>query len=399
MDHRQIILNTLEGRPTPFLPFIPRLDLWYNGNRHCGTLPDRFKNASLRDICDELGVGFHTTTADMSDFRDVPDADADIGLGIYHIKGNPYVITLHNVGRTVDRSVPGVTRTTYETPYGKLSAATTYDDRMSESGITMRVVTERLIKSPEDFRAAGYIFDNIELTPDYEPLRRYQEEFLGDRGLAAAWAQTQTCAMQLIEKELMKFEDFVLEMYTEPEEVEELASHIEPYLDRINDICTASPAQLVTCGGNYDVTITYPELFAKYFTPILRRKADKAHAAGKYLIAHTDGESSFLLEEFVKAGFDIADSVAPAPLTKLTLREFYDALSPTVTIWGGVPSIAMLEETMSDKEFSAYIDDLFSQIGSGKHFIVSVADTLPPKAKFSRIEHLAAVCRSFGPIG
>ena len=398
MNYKQIILDTIAGRPTPFLPFVPRMDLWYRGNEYCGTLPDKYKNTPLRDICDELGVGYHTTTADMSDFCDFPDADADIGLGIYHINANPYKITLHNVKRTVDRSVPGITRTTYETPYGTLSAATAYDNRMAESGATMRVTTERLIKSADDFKAAGYIYDNLELTPDYERLQKFQDEFLQDRGVAAAWAQAQTCAMQLIEKELMKFEDFVLEMYMEPEGVEELASHIDPYLDRINDICTASPAQLVTCGGNYDVSITYPDLFSKYFTPALQRKAKKAHNAGKYLIAHTDGESNCLIDEFIKSGFDIADSVSPAPLTKLTLREFYDALSPVMTIWGGVPSIALLEDTMSDSEFYSYIDGLFTQIGNGKHLIVSVADTLPPAAKFNRIEHLAKVCREFGPI-
>ena len=85
-------------------------------------------------------------------------------------------------------------------------------------------------------------------------------------------------------------------------------------------------------------------------------------------------------------------------MTKLTFEEYRQAFGDQITIWGGIPSILMLEESISDNKFYKYMDELFTNIGSGSHLILSVADTLPPATKFERIEHIARMAREFGPV-
>ena len=85
-------------------------------------------------------------------------------------------------------------------------------------------------------------------------------------------------------------------------------------------------------------------------------------------------------------------------MTSLTLREIREAFAGKITIWGGIPSVSVLENSMNDYEFDAYLDDLFIQMGAGDHLILSIADTAPPGMKFSRMERIARLAREFGPV-
>lgn len=69
-----------------------------------------------------------------------------------------------------------------------------------------------------------------------------------------------------------------------------------------------------------------------------------------------------------------------------------------ITIWIGIPSVSVLENSKADHELDAYLDDLFVQMGAGDHLILSIAGTAPPGIKFSRLERIARMARSFGPV-
>ena len=396
MTFRERILNTIAGKPTDQLPFVPRLDLWYKANSRRGTLPDKYKNATLKDIVEDMDVGYHCLLPDFSLFE-YEDGDADIGLGVYHLAVNCYETIFHNVEKIIDRSVAGTTRTTYRTPKGDITTTCVLDDRMRDAGITLWVVKEHAIKSQDDWEAVAYIFENAEIIPRYDRLEKFQA-FVGDRAEAVAYAHTQACAMHLLIKDLMPITDFYCMMYDDPEALEQLAARIEPYMTRLFDVVSNAPSKLVFSGGNFDASVTASSMYKSYIMPQVRIRADKCHAMGKYLICHTDGENLGLMPYLLESRFDVADSICPAPMTKLDLSEYLEAFRDKVTIWGGVPSIAVLEESMDDKTFYKYVDDMFKKLGDGKRFILSIADTTPPDAKFERIELLARLAKEFGPV-
>ena len=66
-----------------------------------------------------------------------------------------------------------------------------------------------------------------------------------------------------------------------------------------------------------------------------------------------------------------------------------------ITIWGGLPSICILEEYMNDYEFDKYIYELLQSLGAGEHIILSFADTTPPDGKFKRILKVKKLAESF----
>jgi hypothetical protein len=123
------------------------------------------------------------------------------------------------------------------------------------------------------------------------------------------------------------------------------------------------------------------------------------HTEGKYLLTHTDGENTGLLDLYLASGFDIADSICPAPMTRLTFKEVYDHFNGRITIMGGIPSVILLRDSMSDYEFEAYLDRFFAELGQGDHLILGISDTTPPAAEFERLNKIAEYIRRFGPVG
>ena len=115
------------------------------------------------------------------------------------------------------------------------------------------------------------------------------------------------------------------------------------------------------------------------------------------MLTHCDGENRDLLPQFPKCGFDVAESVCPAPMTHCSLAQLRSAV-PTITIWGGIPSISLLQSTMSDREFEAYLGDLFDNLGRGDRLILGVSDNVPPEADLARLDSIRQKIEDFGPV-
>jgi hypothetical protein len=122
------------------------------------------------------------------------------------------------------------------------------------------------------------------------------------------------------------------------------------------------------------------------------------HGQGKYLLTHTDGENQGLLGHYVASEFDIADSVCPSPMTRLSIGQVRAAFAGRITIMGGIPSVALVRDSMTDAQFERYLDAFFAQIGRGDHLILGVSDTTPPAADFRRLRIIADRVEAFGPV-
>jgi len=396
MTYRERMLATLAGRPTDCLPFVPRLDLWYKSNKYRGTLPDQYRNASLLDIAEDLDIGYHAVVPDYQTFDDPLDV-VDRALGMWRVKHMPFRTALNGIQRNI--SYDGdFTSVEYLTPVGKIRTKMLYNESMRSAGITLSHVVEKALKTVDDYEALGYIYEHADPRPYYEGLAQFKEE-IGERGLIGGIATMGASPMHEILHELMTYEEFVYAYYDNQDELQRLASRMSAYHHKTIELAIASPADFIHVGTNYDLQITWPDFMAEHVAPHLASTAEKIHAAGKLLLTHTDGENTNLLPYFVAGHIDIADSVCPAPLTMLTLKQVRDAFKGSgITIWGGVASVAVLENSMSDREFDAYLDQLLSDIGDGDRLILSIADTAPPDMKFSRLERIAKLAKEFGPV-
>ena len=398
MTVKERILATLQGKPTDVIPFVPRLDIWYNANSKASTLPHPYEKATLQEITDELGLGYHAIVPTFKDFID-SDGDLDVGLGLYHLKNHPYRLRFHNIKRSYRRDASGKLCVEYETPKGKITTTVVHTEEMKKSGMTLYVIREHAIKSYEDYAAMAYILENAEVVPYYDDFAKFKDEFIGHRGVAVALSAMFAGAGHYLVKELMSIDTFYYEMIDRPDEMTAFVQAIKPFCNKLFNAALNSPAEIVLSGANYDTSITAPNMFEEYILPDLQEQSERLHSVGKYLATHTDGENTGLLPLYARAGFDIADSICPSPMTKISLEETRRVFeNSNITIWGGIPSISVLESIMDDYTFEKLIDDTFSCIGAGNRMILAIADTVPPATKFERILHIAKKAREFGPV-
>ena len=53
MNNKERMLAVISDQAVDRIPYVPRLDLWYRANARAGSLPPKYKNASLIDMVDD----------------------------------------------------------------------------------------------------------------------------------------------------------------------------------------------------------------------------------------------------------------------------------------------------------------------------------------------------------
>ena len=70
-------------------------------------------------------------------------------------------------------------------------------------------------------------------------------------------------------------------------------------------------------------------------------------------------------------------------------------MGPGITVWGGIPSVLLLESATTDQAFDEFLGDLFKILEVENQFILGVSDNVPPDANLCRIEEITKRVESF----
>ncbi len=385
MTHRQRMLMAMRGEMPDILPYVPRIDLWYNANSVAGTLPKKHKGRTQDEISRAEGWALHKIVPEYLKVRK-PEHSLHRAIGIYSLKELVFRCKFSSDVEIKVNREGDVTHVEYHTPVGMVSTATIYTEEMRKSGASITWVKERVIKKPEDYRVVGYIFENLELIPDFDDFMKWKND-IGEDGVAA----TRGCGlggaspMHFIQKDFIDATEFYYHYHDHQKEMRALAGIIEDYFNQALKIIADSPGEAVLWGSNFDDMITYPSLFEKEMLPWIRKAADILGSKGKIVICHCDGENLGLMDLIRDSGMDVAEAVTPYPMTKVKIEEYYQRWSDKLTIWGGIPEVLLMEETATDEDLECYLDHLFKAVAPGRRFIVGIGDTTPAHAVFDRL--------------
>jgi hypothetical protein len=385
MTERERILAAIRGDVPDRMPWVPRLEFWYRARLRNGTMPAELSGLTLNEVAERLGVGCYSSVPDFTRTEEETDM-LDRGLGIFNLPVLPYRITLQDVERRVTRS--GRERAVeYCTPTGCLRTAEIFTEEMLDAGASISWQTAHAIRQAHDFEIAAWIFSHLKVEPRPDGYAARRKE-VGDRGVAVGYVIGTTCPVHHIMKELLPVEQFFYALHDYPEKIEMLAEAMEPYYRGMQQIVAGSPAEVVLLGGNYDDAITHPRFFETYILPWLHDYAQCLHARGKYLMTHTDGENRRLIPLYLRAGFDIADSVCPAPMTRMTIDEIREAFGDRITIWGGIPSVLLCPDSAGETQFRSWVDDLIGRYGHQSRFVLGVSDMVTADVAWERLAYI-----------
>jgi len=404
MTSKERLLAAARGDMPDRLPYAPRMVNWWIANMTRNTLPEKYRDFSLTEILDDMGVDHHwydahMKTRDISQYYDLTSDDYAIrrGLGLYRSQPpTPYRQEFNNIDfKVIRRGADTIVE--YHTPLGSVSSRMFASEELYRSGITDAYLSEEVIKEEKDYKPVGHIFRNIKVYPDYEPFRKFQES-LGNKSLAFPSSLLPGSPMHHIQHDLMNTSQFFLELYDHPKQLKKLVEDMTPYYDAVMSTMANSTAEVVYYGANFHEMITYPPFFKEHILPWIQKYADWVHANGKLLACHCDGENHKLLDLYVDSGMDIADSIGCAPMFKSTVTELRKAFKGKITIFGAIPSVILLEESFSDDDFEKFMEQLFRDIVPGDRIILGVSDCAPSGAKFERLMRIQEMIAEKGTL-
>jgi len=378
MTNRERLLAILDHRSPDRIPWIPRLKLWYGARTLEGTMPERFRGMTLREIERALRLGTPARAARIFRERFLP------GLEV-----------------VVHRSVAEQT-TEYRTPYGTaLSRRVTSAELIGYTEDALDVVHP--ITREEDYDVWEYVVEHTDYEPTYEDYLAYERE-IGDDGLplvsAAGDNQSLTapgdCPLHHFLLYLAGYNQGYYELHDRTARVERLLRVMTDCdRERLWPVIAESPARLILHGVHFDSQMTPPHLFKRYMTPYYQEFSALLHARGKSLSYHADDDSRAILSLVKEAGFDMAECFTTAPMVSVTLAEARAVWGTDVIIWGGVPSV-ILEPMTPEDEFEEYMRGVFRTIAPGDAFILGVADNVMPLSLIDRVEQISEMVEACG---
>ncbi len=367
MTDRERLLAILDGKSPDRIPWIPRLEIWYTAHRLAGTLPPEFRRMRLRDI------------------------ERALGLGTPARKGRVFTTRLRGVD-VIERRDGLATTTEYVTPVGTVSCTRKRTPELDRAGIEPLVV-DKLLKRPEDYDAVMYMVENTEYYPCYEEYAAYDRD-VGDDGLPMV--NIGDVPFHHFLAALVGYERAFLDLVDDPERVERLLETItQVYRERMWPVVADSPARLLLHGAHFSSQTTPPGYYEDFITPYVREFTAYMHRRGKVVAQHADNDTSEILDQLLDSGYDMQECFVTAPMVPCTLGAARARWGTSMIIWGGVPSV-LLEESVPDEEFEAYMADLFRTIAPGDAFILGIADNVMPTSMISRIRRIGDLVEEYG---
>jgi hypothetical protein len=344
----------------PWPRFLPDLTSWHAWHVSHDSLPGRWKNRDLSQICAELGV---------MEWRTV----------------RPWRIELPGivVGR---RRADGEKVVTWGTSAGTLTAKWV----LGPDGDWWQ--SEYPVKSRADFDAARLVVN----------ARTYAAE-PPSAGPAAGPPAGVLAAIELPRSPLPElFNSFLgwseglMLFLEEPDAVEELARILTEKMHGLLGEIAPMHASLAFAPDNLDARFITPDVFARSVAPLYARIAAALHAAGTSLVVHVGGPAASLLTALAVSGVDCAQGVCGAPQGDCTLAQARAACGPAMTLWGGIPQDVLLESSTRE-EFESAVRAAFAEAEGDPRAVVGVADRIPVEALPERLQQLARLAREASP--
>lgn len=394
MTPRASMLAAMRGTRGGRTVFAPRMDLWAIALRARGTLPAEYDGTNTAELADAFGVGCHAVRADYTLPRDPGDLVLR-GLGFDNHPDYPFRVEIEGLEVRFETTEEGFS-TTVTTSSGPVDWSLAYTAEMARAGVSLPFVESYPAYDAGDLDRLAEVFEHLVVRPAPGSWERFSER-VGKRGVAVANGCIVGSPMHLLLHELMPIDRFFYAYHDEYDRLAAFAERVEPFFERMLAAVAASPAEVVLWGGNYDRDVTWPPFFDSEIAPWLRRVGAVLGEAGKVLLCHTDGENEGLTEGYVRAGFDVAESVCPAPMTGVALGSLRERMGPAICIWGGVPSVMLLRDSVSDADFDSWLARLTVESARTDDdlspLILGVSDNVPPDADLDRLRAIADAFR------
>lgn len=346
------------------------------------TIRERMMCAYRNQRADEHTMGIYTRYLKRGDMeRDV----RNLGMGIIDYvalttqMGPPWHLIPEFLSQVKDTNIAiryfwdhgrKIERREYVTPVG-----TVYADVTQDLGDGSEHISHYYLQTPEDYRTMKYIVENAVITSN-ESLCLSRQKNLGEDGVVIG--RVDRTPYQKLLLELCGGEQFLMDLYEDPEPVEELMDAMMRRLDEEMRMAMDSKIEVIWMPENVTCDMTPPNALRKYHLEAYQRYSKWAHEAGKVVIAHFDGKVKQLQNLLNQSGLDGIESLSNPDIGgDSTFEELCD-MFPQMALLPNFPANLAME---SEQKIGAYIDYLKQTADRcGRTLMLQVSEDLPPQS-------------------
>lgn len=380
------IMNVFKEGKSDEVPWMPRIEHWYNVNKILGKLPEEFKRLSLIDVYRRLNaiMRLYISVDGVYGFRTPPYGTDAIPIPLRTIvsETSPWLGLIDKESDIIvkKQKVEDKIITYYETPIGKLRTI----ERLTEYGFSSYFI-EYPVKNIEDLKVLEYMLERTQYIFDMEAYKKL-ENWLG--GLGMIWCNALRTPLQRLLIEYMGVERTFINLYRNKDRLEETMNVIEQSNARFYAVIMNSPIKVINLADNLDCRIVSPTLFKKYYIPYYQKICDELHKSGKYVITHADGYVKHLLQLFKETGLDGIEAVTFKPVGDVTIEEVKETFKDELILIDGIPYWHFLPE-VSIKEFDDIVRKVIETFNG--RLILGISDEMPPRGEVERLRRIPKI--------
>jgi len=359
MTFRERTLAIFAHEPVDNIVYQPRIEHWYGVNKNNGTLPDRYRDMSLIEVYDDLGMSIRTYPFYNGCLRCADDPSIR-----YEAEQRGEI----HIARSV-------------TPVGSIETHSRYTALASH--------TQKFpVETREDARVMEHILRGRKWWFDNEQFAKGEAE-VGDRGAPMIFIPR--INIQRLFIEIMGVENTLYGLTDDPAMIEGLITALNESDEAMVEVMADSPVPIINYGDNVDQHFLPPNLFEKYVLPEYQRRSEFFRSHGKFTHAHWDGSIKFLLPYAKETGLDGIEALTPIPQGDVTIREIKDALGEMILL-DGIPMTWFLpHETNEDlAAVTREIIEMFSP-----NLILGISDEPSPVCDIEKVRLVAEILKEY----
>ena len=273
----------------------------------------------------------------------------------------------------------------FKTPVGSVSQETIVDPVFGSDWIS-----KHYISSLDDYQILEYIVENTVLVTQEEDYQRRVKN-LGNAGLVLGRVDRSPYQKVLIE--LAGPEQFLMDLYTEPEPVESLFAALDRKMDQMFDMVLQSSASVIWQPDNVTAEMTPPAMYEKYLLPFYEKHGKRLREAGKVYVVHMDGRLRALADLLKRSAFDVIESFSfPEMGGDVPFQEALE-LWPEKRIFPNFPASLCHED---NEVIERRIQELLDQHNRSEPLVIQFSEDIPTESS-ARVIPLVAQKMAISP--
>ena len=370
VNKRQWLLDFLDGKPTDRIPVAPFI--------HLNFVQEFFNSNDIDPIEDTIKVYDHFGF-------DIILRTCNVG---YYL--SEAVCDSENWKVTEFREESGsgwIDVTIIKTPEKELKQCKKFSQITNNE--VVEAIVECYIKDEDDFEQFIKFQPPV---PEYDcSIVKKARELLGDKGLAAPWAQGAFNSVAFYRK----LDDLLMDPYINPDFYNKMITHFSSRMLILIKQLADAGADIICCGGNIgNGSMAGPAFFKDHILPYEIDFFKKIKEIGLYSLYHNCGDADLLLDMYSQIGMDIYESLTAPPYGDTLLKNAFERLDESIILCGNIDQIKFLR-TATPEEIKKEVENVLSSAAARGRFILGTTDYFSEGTPHENIMAMAKAAKDF----